>query len=90
MKDNAEYCTGQDFRPVFTTQPPTPDPFRLWQCKQCVYEIAQRPPSDNPPMLPAHHPMPIPARFTMTEEQKHRLRARLLIDQLEDLDIDNL
>ena len=90
MKDNAEYCTVQDFQPVFTIQPPEPDPFRLWRCKQCAYEISQRPPSDNPPTLPAYHPKPIPMRFTVSEEQKHRLRARLLIDQLEDLDIDDL
>lgn len=72
MQENAEYCTGQEFSVVFTSEL---SGFRLWQCKQCAYEFSQRPLSDERPVFPSYHPKPVPMRIAVTEQQRQRLRA---------------
>lgn len=72
MQENAEYCTGQDFQVVFVST------FnRLWQCKKCAYGFTQPLTETEPPSLPSYHPKPIPVQFTVSEEQRARLKAML-------------
>jgi hypothetical protein len=70
MRENAEYCDGQDFQMVFVATF-----YRLWQCKRCAYEFTQLLTDTNPPVIPAYHPKPIPIRFTVSDEQRARLKA---------------
>jgi hypothetical protein len=83
MQENKEYCDGQEFQIVFVAHPPTiyPGGYQLWQCKRCAYQFSQHPISDEIPEFPSYHPKPIPKYFTVTEEQKKRLRAMLEEDK---------
>ena len=74
MKENVEYCTGQAFQVVGTLETLQK---RVWQCKQCAYEFSQPLAETNPPSIPKYHPKPIPMRFTITEEQRARLKDAL-------------
>jgi hypothetical protein len=77
MQENAEYCDGQDFVIVFVVQPPTTyeGGFQVWLCRNCAYQLIQHPISDEVPTFPAYHPKPIPMHFTVSDEQKTRLKG---------------
>ena len=92
MQENAEYCDGQEFVITATIQPPTiyPGGFQLWMCKKCAYQFTQHPISDELPPIPAYHPKPIPMRFTVSEEQLARLKARLNKGNVEEETHDDL
>lgn len=74
MQENAEYCAGQGFSVVFTSETLG---FRTWQCKSCAFEFSQPLTDPEPPVIPQYHPKPIPIYFSATGEQKARLAARI-------------
>lgn len=77
MLENAEYCDGQEFVICFTT------PYnRIWLCKRCAYQFLQPLDSTESPPIPKYHPKPIPRYFTMSDEQRARLKALLDEDKL--------
>lgn len=73
MRDNQEYCTGQDFQVVFVSETLRT---RLWQCRNCAYELSQPLDETSLPPIPQYHPKPIPLRFTVNEKQRARLEER--------------